>query len=282
MISASYEIQSSYAHLISFRINPLYDINNINIKIDIQGFSYTISQGIPQKIDKVISGEQYTFYLRTNLYDIVNISLTTNYIDNKPFTKLLVFESVDAMAAYLKNTSLSFNSYKEGNNLVSVGSYRISDDCGYLLTLKTIPNLGINYIIAKMDIEQTLFIIDNKEKIKPIYNLIGGRDYYVRMFFLSDGKKLNINLTMSYIDDIPFDYLYLSESYRKFDEIANEIYYKDISIIKIGDKINVTFSYQANDDRYPYLFLKFSPKYNLEYFLPYFEFEENDKSDIDY
>ena len=281
-LSASYEIQSFYAHIISFRINPLYDIDSINIKINIQGLSYSLIPGISQKINNVISAEQYSFYLRTNLYDIININLTTNYIDSDPFTKLVVFESVEYATAYLINTSLSLNISKEGNQLVSVGSYRISNDCGYLLTLKTIPNLDINYIIAKMDIEKTFFTIYKNEKIKPINNLIAGIDYYVRMDYLPAEKKLNIILTMSYLDDIPFDYLYFSESYRKFEDIVKELNYKDIAIKKEGDKINATFAYEANDARYPYLFLKFTPKYNLTYFLPYIEYEEDDESDIDY
>ena len=280
---ASYEILSYNAEIIAFRINPLYDINNINIEINIQGLTYTLSPGISKTINNVISNMQYTFYLRTNLYDIVNINLTTNYIDSEPFLKIIAFESVDNMAAFLKNTSLSLNTSKEGDQLASIGEYRISNDCGYLLTLKTIPNLDINYINAKMDIEKTLFEIYEDDKIKPINKLIGGRDYYVKMSYLRAEKKLNINLIMSFIDDKqPFDCLYFSESYRKFNDIVKEIYYKDISIKKIEDKIIFSISYEAIDARYPYLFLKFTPKYNLTYFLPYFEYEENYEPDIDY
>lgn len=272
-MSASYEILSYNAKIISFRINPLYNINSINIKINIQGLSYSLSPGISKTIDNIISGGQYTFYLRTNLYDIVNINLTTNYIDSEPFTKLMAFESVDNMAAFIRNTSLTLNTSKVENQLISVCSYLIVEDCGYLLTLKTIPNFDINYIIAKLDIESSLFTINENEKIKPINNLIAGRDYYVEMKYFNDDEKIKITLEMSYIDDIPFDYLYFSESYRKFDDIVKKIYYKDISIKKNGNIITTSFSYKANDKRYPLLFLKFTPKYDLTYFLPYFKFD---------
>ena len=91
---ASYEILSYNAEIIAFRINPLYDINNINIEINIQGLTYTLSPGISKTINNVISNMQYTFYLRTNLYDIVNINLTTNYIDSEPFTKIIVLNQL--------------------------------------------------------------------------------------------------------------------------------------------------------------------------------------------
>lgn len=185
----------------------------------------------------------------------------------------MAFESVDNMAAFIRNTSLTLNTSKVENQLISVCSYLIVEDCGYLLTLKTIPNFDINYIIAKLDIESSLFTINENEKIKPINNLIAGRDYYVEMKYFNDDEKIKITLEMSYIDDIPFDYLYFSESYRKFDDIVKKIYYKDISIKKNGNIITTSFSYKANDKRYPLLFLKFTPKYDLTYFLPYFKFD---------
>ena len=148
---------------------------------------------------------QYTFYLRTNLYDIVNISLTTNYIDSEPFTKIIAFESVDNMAAFIKNTTLTLNTSKEGDQLASIGSYRISEDCGFLLTLKAITNFGINYINVKMDIESTLVNIYKNEKISPIKNLKAGRDYYVCMKYLNDAEKLKITLEMSNKDENSFE-----------------------------------------------------------------------------
>ena len=241
-LSASYEILSYNAKIIAFRINPLYDINNINIEINILGLTYNLEPGISKTIDKAISEMQYTFYLRINLYDIVNISLTTNYIDSEPFTKIIAFESVDNMAAFIKNTTLTLNTSKEGDQLASIGSYRISEDCGFLLTLKAITNFGINYINVKMDIESTLVDIYKNEKISPIKNLKAGRDYYVCMKYLNDAEKLKITLEMSYKDENPFDYLYFSESYRKFDDTVKEINYKDIKIKKKGDKITAPFT----------------------------------------
>ena len=72
---------------------------------------------------------------------------------------------------------------------------------------------------------------------------------------------------------ILLNYLYISESYRKFDDTVKEINYKDIKIKKKEDKITASFTYKANDDRYPLLFLKFTPKYDLAYFLPFFKYD---------
>ena len=155
--SASYEIENYYTKLISFRINPLYDIDELNVKINIQGFSYTLSENKEKSISSVISGEQYTFLMRSNLYDLVNITVTTNYIDSKPFTKFIIFESVSQSASFIKNQSLSLTSYKQDNQLVSTTSYLNSYDVAYLLTLKIIPNNGIKYFNIKFNIDKTLF-----------------------------------------------------------------------------------------------------------------------------
>ena len=72
-IFASYEIQSPDVSMFKFRINPLYDINNINIKISVQGFSYNLSKEKTKTINNVIPGEQYTFYLNIGLYDYMII-----------------------------------------------------------------------------------------------------------------------------------------------------------------------------------------------------------------
>ena len=271
--SASYEIVNYYTKLISFRINPLYDIDELNVKINIQGFSYTLSENKEKSISSVISGEQYTFLMRSNLYDLVNITVTTNYIDSKPFTKFIIFESVSQSASFIKNQSLSLTSYKQDNQLVSTTSYLNSYDVAYLLTLKIIPNNGIKYFNIKFNIDKTLFSLRNMQKMQRIQYLKGGRDYYVQMD-RSNAKKLEITLIMSYKDDIPFDNLYLSESYRTFDKVFEIIPYKNLNIKKDEDKINATFSYQTSDKYYSYVFLKFTPKYDISYFESYYEIQK--------
>ena len=93
-IFASYEIKHSRTKLVAFRIQPLYDIDYISIKISIQGFHFSLSNGRVKNVTDIMSGEQYTFLISTNLYDIININLTTNYVET-PFTKINIFESTN-------------------------------------------------------------------------------------------------------------------------------------------------------------------------------------------
>ena len=119
--------------MFKFRINPLYDIKILNFKIGVEGFTYNLAKEKTMTINNIKSGEQYSFYLGIRLFDFIKINLTTNYIDSEPFTKLMAFESPNFYRDYLINTSLSLNTTKEGNQLISVGSYRVSADNGNFL-----------------------------------------------------------------------------------------------------------------------------------------------------
>ena len=119
-----------------------------------------------------------------------------------------------------------------------------------------------------MEIERTLFHIDAGSI--QIYYLTGGRDYYVGIGFFS--SAMNITLEMSYKnDEMPFDYLYFSESYTKFQNITQKISYKDIQIQKEGDRIIASYIYELNHLGLRYLYVKFTPKYDLPYFFPRYE-----------
>ena len=255
--------------MFKFRINPLYDINSIKIKVEVQGFTSNLSAEKSKTINNVKPGVQYSFYLSVRLLHFIKINLTTNYIDSEPFTKLMAFESLNFAFDYLTNKSLTLNSTKEGNQLVSIGSYRVSVEDGDFFTLKVIPNSGINYMIVNFEIEKTIFYIDfNPDVI--YYNLTAGRDYYINI--ASWDIEMNITFEMSYKnDEKPFDYLYFSEQYT-FKNITAIVDYKDLPIKKEGDKISFSYIYKV----YYYLqkgfYIKFIPNYNISYFFPQYKF----------
>ena len=84
-------------------------------------------------------------------------------------------------------------------------------------------------------------------------------------------REMKITFEMSCKnDDIPFDYLYFSEYYT-FENITNKIYYKDIPIKKEGDRIIASFIYKLNHTPRKYLYIRFTPKYNLSYFIPQYD-----------
>ena len=267
-IFASYEIQSSDTRMIKFRINPLYNINSIKIKVDVQGFTYTLAHQETKTINNVKPGVQYSFYLSVRLLYFIKINLTTNYIDSEPFTKLMAFESPNFVFDYLTNKSLTLNSTKEGNQLVSIGSYRVSVERGDFFTLKVIPNSGINYMIVNFEIEKTIFHIDLGSDV-PYYNLTAGRDYYVKITYW--GTETNIIFEMSCKnDEKPFDYLYFSEDYT-FTKINDKIAYKDLPIKKEGDKISFSYIYKVDHYLQTGFYIKFIPNYNLSYFKPQYK-----------
>ena len=281
-ILSSYEIKHSLTKLAAFRIKPLHDIDYIEIKISIQGYHFRLSNGYAKNVTNIIPGEQYVFLISTNLYDIININLTTNYVET-PFTKINIFESTNNdNQIYIYNSSLSMNTSRKGNQLVSYATHIAGDYYSYLFTLKLFPNNGIKYITAKIDIEKALFNIDNKPYIRTNYNLKSGNNYYAYMHIFREnyGKKINLILNMSYIDYMPFDYIYLCESKTACNYFDKKVHYKDM-IIKVeeGNKIIASLSYQISNTSFSNLYLRFSPKYNIAYFSSYYENEENIKPD---
>ena len=181
----------------------------------------------------------------------------------------MVFESVNFYRDYLVNKSLSMDTTKEGNQLVSIDSYVISEYNVNFFTFKIIPNQDIDYIIVNFEIGRCLFFIDTLSN-SPYYNLTGGRDYYVMINYFS--LRMNITLEMSCKDDeMPFDYLYFSETYTKFENTSRKLSYKDIQIQKKEDKIIASYIYESNLMGFRYLYAKFTAKYDLPYFLPRYE-----------
>ena len=210
----------------------------------------------------------------TQLYDIININLTTNYVET-PFTKINIFESTyNDYQIYQYNSSLSMNTLRKGNQLVSFATHVTRDYYAALFTLKLFPNNGIEYIAAKIDIEKTVFRIGEKQYITTNYNLKSGNNYYAYMSIYSEnyGKKINLILDMSYRDYMPFDYIYLCESTRSCNDFNKKVHYKDMIIkIKEKNKIIASLSYQISNTSISYLYLRFSPKYNIPYFSSYYE-----------
>ena len=282
-IFGSYEIRYYKTKFIAFRIKPLYDIDYIEIKINIQGFQFHLYDGFVENVTNIIPGEQYVFFINARIYDIIYINLTTNYVEI-PFTKINIFESRNnEKQEYHYNSSLSMNNSKIDNQLVSFGTHIVFNYNTYLFTLKVIPNNGIKYIAAKIDIEETLFrIYDDKYFVKLNYNLKSGNNYYAyASFFVEDqGKKINIILNMSYIDYMPFDYIYLCESNRACSDFVKKVHYENMTTKREGENtIIASLSYQIPRPSYSYLYLRFSPKYDIPYFYSYYEYAQNIKPD---
>ena len=261
-ISTSYEISNSYTKLLAFRIKPLYDIDYITVKISIQGSYYYLYDGETKNITSLNYEGQYIIFIRTSLYDVINFNLTTNYVE-KPLSKITIFESSTIDAGFTKNISLSMKYSKQNNQLISINSYIASNYYTSYLRIKIIPNDNIKYILAKANIVKTLFTIWEKSSKLPFNNLISEYNYYARMYTIRNEKSLKITLDMSYKDYMPFDYIYLCESSRQCDDFKIKIHYKDMEIKIEKEKIIASFFYQTSKNEFNYLYLRFSPKYNI-------------------
>ena len=269
-IYPSYEIGHFYKKLLGFRVKPLYDIDYITVHISVQGSSFFLSNGGSKNITDLNPEGLYTIFMSTSLYDVINFNLTTNYVE-KPFQNLTIVESSATDAGYIKNSSISMNTSKENNQLISFNSYIASNYYSYYVRIKIIPNDNIKYIYAKINIVKTLFNAWEKKNKRSFNNLKSEYNYYASISLSQKQKSYKITFEMSYKDYMPFDYLYLCESKRHCEIFNNKLFYKDMEIKIEKDTVIVSFEYLPSSNEYSYLYLRFSPKYDIPSFTPYYE-----------
>ena len=250
---ASYIVNSPNTNYIAFEAYPNYQINPL-IRIDAIDGVYDLSNGESKKIKNIKSGGIYIFYLAIKENQKANINLTTNYINNSPFSKLEISEyllrennfndKVTKSQSFLKTTKTS------NNELISSFSYTALPEkfaplyydynVSNYIALKIIPS-NITYLIVQFDVLVDFHYLNNEEII--LTNLKAETTY---SFYIIIDKMKQVNLTLEIygMKQKPFIYVNIYEyEYEDNNYVYKEKENKTLYFSPKNNNLITSFSY---------------------------------------
>ena len=125
---SNYSANNYLTKYIAVKIIPNYNIDYLIIKIDVEGGSYDLSNGVLEKITNLKSGFIYYFFIPSFELQTNFINITMNLMDTLPFTFLHIFEYRSREPSnHLKNISQAFTTFTKNNQFLSSFKYLVSN-----------------------------------------------------------------------------------------------------------------------------------------------------------
>ena len=87
-----YKVFSDLTNITVFEIRPSYNISYIKAKIEVLDCIYDLSNTYFQKITNLVNRYPYAIYIKTTKNQTININLTMDYKNNKPFEFIKIYE----------------------------------------------------------------------------------------------------------------------------------------------------------------------------------------------
>ena len=270
--SFSYIVKSKYRKIncIYINIKPLFDIQSFKIKNDIIGGLFELSNKVSKNITNLKIGGPYYFSIKTQKFHNIIFNVVTDNINTLPF-EIVVFNEYDYRgfkeSSPIKTSQKKISFSLSNNQMTSTFSYLVSKYSNRETVLNIIPNVNINYLNIKIEVENTYYDFHFGEQ--TIYNLTAGNKYFLHKHVYGQGINiLYLDIMMDYKDLNPFGAIKVYE-YEWTFEYDN----KDESIInnlnitkKIGNgSLIVSSSYRIIKERSMGVVLEISPKYNINY-----------------
>ena len=133
--------------LIALKIKPLYNINKINVKIDIENHGIKFYYDGKKNRNNLRARNQYYLIFFSRKGETTNIDLIMNERDNIPISYLNYYEYPYYFnEKYISSTSKEVKAKKKDNKFQILSSYKIINrNAGYLFA-EIIPNFDIDYL----------------------------------------------------------------------------------------------------------------------------------------
>jgi hypothetical protein len=247
---------------IALRFMPHLNFKYLKVKIDVEGGAFDLFNGVAKKIDNLRKDFPYYLFIPASQFQNVSFNLTMNYMANKPFNNLHLYEYEDRNLSGIYSKLERIGISSKNDKLISSFSYMPSHSYTKYIALEIIPNENITYLTATIDITGGAYTINRD--LTYISDLEAGESYY---FLLSYSIYINstINLTMNYNDNIPFSEIEIYES-PSFSTIGNlhATTTKNASLSIENDKLTTSFKYAVNQSETNYIALKIKPDYSIK------------------
>ena len=156
---SSYIVSLPNTNYIAFKVIPKRQLNYFYARVDVINGLFDLTSGEAKKISNVFPGDTYIFYIRAYEQQNINITLTTDYINDNPFNTVMIYQYEYKNETIHETTKATLQPiYKKNSNnqLISFYSYLTSSDDRYefyqtnYLALK-VDTTNISYFIVKID-----------------------------------------------------------------------------------------------------------------------------------
>ena len=144
-----YMVDSIYTNFILFKIKTKFELEYLNIKIEIGGGFHNIEKGFSNNITNLFCKYSYYFFVLTSKGEKLNFKLIINSNEIKdPFNSLNILEynNKKTSSIFLQKTNKEFLNEKKDNKLITSISYQVKNNLTNLIALKIIPKKDLGSI----------------------------------------------------------------------------------------------------------------------------------------
>lgn len=274
----TYSINNYNTKYIVLKMVPNYNLNNITIKIDINGGVYYFVKGRSENIRNLKNGCSYYLCTPVIQFESGQINLNTSNMSPKPFSYLDIYEYLDiTLTSYITCKTESFQPSTINNELVSSFKYSNNNYNTKNLCLKIIPNYNITYLSANFDFNGGAFdLINYINDGIGVYSLKAGATY---LFYLSSNQNqmatFSLNMT-SPTGVKPFSYVYINE-YSSYDfKYPLSSNYTYVTFSSKGNNVFYTsINYSNKKYNMKFIAIKLIPSYDIYYLNTKINIEKN-------
>ena len=142
-------VDSIYTNFILFKIKTKFELEYLNIKIEIGGGFHNIEKGFSNNITNLFCKYSYYFFVLTSKGEKLNFKLIINSNEIKdPFNSLNILEynNKKSSSIFLQKTNKEFLNEKKDNKLITSISYQVKNNLTNLIALKIIPKKDLGSI----------------------------------------------------------------------------------------------------------------------------------------
>ena len=250
-----------------------YDFNEIQvidmtITLDVTANIFELTDGISKTFSDLIPGHSYYFYIKstgTKAWKNANLSLTMDYNFENPF-KLVHISEHSSLDSYWRSQEEVYKHSlfsNEGDESTIFIPYTISlYSTKYVSFQITLPKYNIDYISVKIDLGGNFYLVtDYNYKFN---NLAIGNNYD---FVISAKEKqlVKINLTMNYMENIPFDSINIEEL-KESKSLINKTTMENITskYLKVNNQYIISLDYYVFSYDAYYISLGILPEYDIK------------------
>ena len=155
--SFSYLIMADLTGVIALKIKPLYNINYLNVKIDVENHGILFYYGGEKDINNLRAGNKYYLHLFvSDTFCISNIDIIMNERDNIPISYLNYYEcSFYDIENCRSKISKEVKVSKKNNKLQLSSSYKLKNKRIYSLYVEIIPDFDIESLKIIVNISES-------------------------------------------------------------------------------------------------------------------------------
>ena len=246
-ISFHYSSSDDGAPKIALLLQPLSNIDYINIKVENEGVLHELIDGIIN-VSNLKANTSYYFYTGALFAHTLNINFTMKSSLSTPFSSINIYEQNSKQISKTSTANIPISIEKKDDILFTSFSYTITkNNCKYIFIEIKSPSI-IDSITAKIEQNVEFYYIDTP---KTLYNLTSEKFHYFNMK-IGGYSKVYINITLDKVDNNPFIFseLYLTDNALSFTDFS-ENKYDNFSQI-IDNKTVITIVYKSNlpDEKY--------------------------------